>query len=208
MSCGGNCGSTKSFKGQKGDSAYQIWLADGNSGTEAQFLASLIGTDGTNGIYLLYNNITPVITTGVVLQNLMTYTLLNANASTTPFENGDVIVTEARITSDGLVALKSITHSFDGQQINLAGLTGFNSTSVKFKNTITRVSATSIISEGEVTLINGFTTVFSSGNIYSNAIPPISNLDTTDVVIGFQGDGAVVGDITQQYLRVYLIKQP
>ena len=32
-----------------GASAYQIWLSNGNTGTEAQFLASLKGTNGTNG---------------------------------------------------------------------------------------------------------------------------------------------------------------
>lgn len=32
-----------------GASAYQIWIGLGNSGTEAQFIASLKGTDGTNG---------------------------------------------------------------------------------------------------------------------------------------------------------------
>jgi hypothetical protein len=36
--------------GQPGKSAYQIWLDLGNSGTEAQFLTSLKGTNGTNGL--------------------------------------------------------------------------------------------------------------------------------------------------------------
>jgi hypothetical protein len=36
--------------GETGASAYEEWLSYGNVGTEQEFLASLIGTDGTNGI--------------------------------------------------------------------------------------------------------------------------------------------------------------
>jgi len=36
-------------RGPEGKSAYQLWKDAGNSGTEAQFLASLKGTDGENG---------------------------------------------------------------------------------------------------------------------------------------------------------------
>lgn len=35
--------------GLDGKSAYQVWLDQGNTGTQAQFLASLEGADGTNG---------------------------------------------------------------------------------------------------------------------------------------------------------------
>ena len=35
--------------GGDGDSAYQIWLADGNTGTEAEYLESLIGPEGPKG---------------------------------------------------------------------------------------------------------------------------------------------------------------
>jgi Collagen triple helix repeat (20 copies) len=35
--------------GADGESAYQIWLDEGNSGTEADFLASLVGADGAPG---------------------------------------------------------------------------------------------------------------------------------------------------------------
>ena len=35
--------------GTNGDSAYDIWLAQGNTGTEADFLASLQGADGADG---------------------------------------------------------------------------------------------------------------------------------------------------------------
>lgn len=36
--------------GVDGKSAYQIWLDAGNAGTQAQFLASLKGTDGEDGV--------------------------------------------------------------------------------------------------------------------------------------------------------------
>jgi hypothetical protein len=36
--------------GQNGASAYEIWLTQGNSGTEAAFLNSLLGAQGTQGI--------------------------------------------------------------------------------------------------------------------------------------------------------------
>lgn len=35
--------------GEDGDSAYQVWLDEGNTGTEQEFLDSLKGTDGTPG---------------------------------------------------------------------------------------------------------------------------------------------------------------
>ena len=36
--------------GSDGSSAYEIWIAAGNTGTEAQFLASLVGTQGEQGL--------------------------------------------------------------------------------------------------------------------------------------------------------------
>jgi hypothetical protein len=36
--------------GAEGKSSYQVWLDEGNAGTEQDFLDSLKGTDGTNGI--------------------------------------------------------------------------------------------------------------------------------------------------------------
>ena len=36
--------------GATGSSAYEAWLAAGNAGTEAQFLASLVGADGQDGV--------------------------------------------------------------------------------------------------------------------------------------------------------------
>lgn len=41
---------TIDVKGEKGDSAYTIWLDEGNVGTEQDFLDSLKGADGRNGI--------------------------------------------------------------------------------------------------------------------------------------------------------------
>ena len=38
------------FGSLNGASAYEIWLENGNTGTEAQFLASLKGTDGVDGV--------------------------------------------------------------------------------------------------------------------------------------------------------------
>ena len=39
----------KGAEGDNGDSAYQIWLAEGNTGTEADFIEYLNGSDGVNG---------------------------------------------------------------------------------------------------------------------------------------------------------------
>ena len=41
---------TDGLNGKDGKSAYQIWLDEGNEGTEQDFLNSLKGTDGRNGI--------------------------------------------------------------------------------------------------------------------------------------------------------------
>lgn len=40
----------KGDTGETGDSAYQVWLSEGNSGTESEFLASLVGEQGPQGI--------------------------------------------------------------------------------------------------------------------------------------------------------------
>lgn len=45
MSCGSQCVP----EGPRGLSAYQIWLAEGNTGTEQDFLDSLVGTTGPAG---------------------------------------------------------------------------------------------------------------------------------------------------------------
>lgn len=46
----------KGDKGDPGDSAYQVWLDEGNTGTEADFIAAISGTGlpvgGTTGQYL------------------------------------------------------------------------------------------------------------------------------------------------------------
>lgn len=38
------------IQGEVGDSAYQVWLSEGNSGTESDFLADLVGEQGPQGI--------------------------------------------------------------------------------------------------------------------------------------------------------------
>ena len=44
--------------GKDGASAYEIWLAEGNTGTEADFLASLKGADGEKGDAFEYSDFT------------------------------------------------------------------------------------------------------------------------------------------------------
>lgn len=207
MSC--NCSSTKSFKGKDGASAYQVWLSQGNSGSIADFLASLIGADGVNGIYLLTPNSynTPVSNSSGVAQDLMTYTLVNANASPTPFEDGDILEIEARILTDGLSSTKLITTSFDATAMASLNMASSAQTSAIIKHTITRVDATHINKESTVTFYNGFLGFNTQANVYV-LNSAVSNLDSTDVDIVVNADGVTGGDITCQYLRVKLIKQP
>ena len=47
---------TNGTNGSDGKSAYQIWLDAGNSGTEAQFLASLIGPQGPSNYDFTHSN--------------------------------------------------------------------------------------------------------------------------------------------------------
>jgi len=49
VSLGGG-GGTPGADGTDGASAYEIWLAAGNTGTEAEFLASLVGPEGPQGV--------------------------------------------------------------------------------------------------------------------------------------------------------------
>jgi hypothetical protein len=44
-----SCGSTCVPEGPRGLSAYEIWIAEGNTGTEQDFLDSLVGADGEQG---------------------------------------------------------------------------------------------------------------------------------------------------------------
>lgn len=72
---GGNSGTAQ--PGPKGDSAYQVWLNAGNTGTEADFVESLRGPRGIPGGGLTYHPVVPrvlelnnvaVPTTGQVYQ--------------------------------------------------------------------------------------------------------------------------------------------
>ena len=47
---GGSAGGTNGIDGQDGDSAYQIWLGLGNTGTQQDFIDSLAGDDGVDGL--------------------------------------------------------------------------------------------------------------------------------------------------------------
>lgn len=42
-------GGAKGDKGDAGDSAYQVWLDEGNTGTEADFIQAITGADGIDG---------------------------------------------------------------------------------------------------------------------------------------------------------------
>lgn len=205
-----HCNSTKSFKGAKGDSAYLDWLSEGNSGTKADFLASLIGAAGVNGIYLLHNDTTQTDNSSGALQDLMTYDLENANTSLYPFEDGDVLEIEGRFTSDGLNTVKLIELEFDGNALipQPVLMNGVNAQELKIKATVTRVSATEIYSEGEVNWFNGstgFPNTPAATNWYSSLIT-VSNMNTADTEIKTTGDGATAADITQQYFRIKLVK--
>ncbi|MEM6433069.1 MAG: hypothetical protein AAF773_04305 [Cyanobacteria bacterium P01_D01_bin.115] len=54
---GGNSGTAQ--PGPKGDSAYQVWLNAGNTGTEADFFESLRGPRGISGGGLTYHPVVP-----------------------------------------------------------------------------------------------------------------------------------------------------
>jgi len=201
MGC--NCNSTKSFKGQKGLSAYEVWLDNGNAGTEAQFLASLIGVAGTNGIYLLENNVTPVTVTNGGFADMMTYTLLSANNLIYPFQNGDILEIEARFSATFSSSTKQVKILFDGTAITLPTSWATNAMSgAILKTTLTRVDATTILAEENVTYIDAFGGLTQPYSGYSSPIT-VSNMDTTDILINTQGFGTA---ITEKYLRITLKK--
>lgn len=62
----GSTFTTPNLNGAQGDSAYEVWLSEGNVGTEADFLASLEGAQGsigdpaTNNFKLLYTQFTEI----------------------------------------------------------------------------------------------------------------------------------------------------
>lgn len=67
----------EALKGEDGQSAYQIWCTNGNTGTEADFLTSLKGSDGNDGVSPTFKEVT-------VTQNA---SLTNSYATLT--DNGD-----------------------------------------------------------------------------------------------------------------------
>ncbi len=187
---------TKSYKGKIGDAG-----ADGDD-----------GIDGVNGIYLLENIIAPVVTTSGALQDMMTYTLQQAGTSLYPFQNGDMLEIETRFTSTNNSDTKLVRLYFGSQLISVPlGVSGYNTGGITLKTTLTRVDATTIIAE-ENSIFTSLSSVYpivplnGEASLYDNAIPPVPDMDTTDIVIKTQGDGVNAGDLTNLYLRIKLIK--
>lgn len=83
-----------------GDSTYEIWLSQGNSGTEQDFLNSLKGKDGVNGT----NGISPTITTSKIGKTT-TLTITDVDG---------VKVTTINDGLDGYTPVKGVDY-FDGQ---------------------------------------------------------------------------------------------
>ncbi len=84
----------------------------------------------------------------------------------------------------------------------------FAQTKLKWKVTIARVSATTVYVETEAYYVTGFIYVPSPQSQIStySSLVTVSNMDTTNIILKFTGDGAVASDITEQYLRVKLVK--
>lgn len=87
--------------GANGSSAYAIAVINGFVGTEAQWLASLVGTNGVDGVSVLYNDFAGTAHTGA-FATLNSY-LLPANTLT---QAGDIISIDGSITQ-ALVSGKS-----------------------------------------------------------------------------------------------------
>lgn len=88
-----SCGSTCVPEGPRGLSAYQIWLAEGNTGTEQDFLDSLVGETGPAGVCECEENYTLVYSSNEALQSdlpgLSPLYNTMTNASFTVLETGN-----------------------------------------------------------------------------------------------------------------------
>lgn len=82
-----------SLHGEDGKSAYELWLAHGNTGSEADFIASLAGTNGANGTdgapaftFTTASFVQPAIGSSVVVQVQQPHAIV---ASGTPVQVGN-----------------------------------------------------------------------------------------------------------------------
>ena len=185
----GKCCNKKSFKGAKGDKG-----ADGAD-----------GIDGVNGIVILYpNDNTPVATTGVVLEDLKSYTLPLGTLAT---NGSELIITTAwRFTATNDAKLIKVLFGGGGGNI-IATVTAstVQEQRVFIVNTITRQSATTITNEFDILVCDGITQQLAHYHNFNTAPITVLDLSANNIIVKTQGDGTVIGDIINDYLEVKII---
>ena len=87
--------------GQDGDSAYQIWLDAGNSGTEADFLLSIKGDPGTNGTDGV--GVSSIVDNG---DGTITYNFTDLSYSIITNSVADGVITSAKLLDNSVVSSK------------------------------------------------------------------------------------------------------
>lgn len=78
---------TNGTNGTNGMSSYEVWLAEGNSGSEAVFLNSLNGNDGTDGDIFKSTSLTSIDMSTKVVGNTLTFTLVESGLAYIPNQN-------------------------------------------------------------------------------------------------------------------------
>lgn len=116
------------LKGEDGQSAYQIWLAEGNTGTETDFLNYLKGSDGNDGISPTFKNVT--VTQSSALESSYA-TLINNGDNTysinfflkiSSSSSGDG--TSAGAGEDGFSPVVTVTSIDGGHTVSIQDATG------------------------------------------------------------------------------------
>jgi len=195
--------------GENGISAYQVALANGFVGTQAQWLASLVGAAGANGTPLIYNNTTVDSLHSGAYATLKSY-LIPANTLT---QTGDSLEVTAIILADGAVATKNTKIVLGGQDampsLSMLGYLKMPTPILYQKITmvITRIGATQVLVHYAVP--NSFGTPYYYSNFgytfYESSIS-VNDLTASTNLLDIQGfttspDTIVCKQLTVEYLK-------
>ena len=194
--------------GDDGSSAYQIAVLNGFVGTQAQWLASLVGATGANGTPLIDNNITVDSVHTGAYATLKSY-LLPINTLT---NNGDALEINASIVANGILAMKLV-------KILMGGADAMPSLSANgylymlkdmiyqdILMTVTRITATTVFISYKAVCSFGVPSFTSLSRNFYEATITVNDLGVSTNLIDIQGltenpDSVVCKQLMVTYLK-------
>lgn len=170
-----------------------VWSFNGTTWSDTGLV--LIGSDN---LLFKYNARTPVTTTGTISEVLQSFTLPAALA--TP--NFSQIIIEAYYNVTLNNNLKQGQLFINGNPISSFQLQGGTRKAARLRNTLSRITATTVRSEFDVQYMDLFGVVNEHRHPYSNTVFNVQNLDTLTNAIEAKGISFATGDITCEFLTV------